>query len=121
MSFDFEVSAATGASAVIESNGARGLQLLALVGVGGDDNNLLSVSVIAISAGDEASQESLRFDSIPVENTTVMTLYPGIPTAINPGGTTQSANGVIPPKFQILVSSDMGLPLVAHVYGELLP
>lgn len=116
MSFDFEVSAATGASAVIESNGARGLQLLALVGAGGDDNNLLNVSIIAIS--DEASQETLRFDGIPVENTTVLTIYPGIAAAN--GDFAKSANGVIPPKFQLLVSSTMSLPLVAHVYGELL-
>lgn len=117
MQFDFEVSSTTGASAVIESNGSHGLQLLVQVGAGGDDNNLLSVSVIAISASDEASQEVLRFDGIPVENTTALTIYPGVMAAN--GDFTKTLNSVIPPKFQLLVSSTMGLPLSAHVYGEL--
>lgn len=102
------------ASSEYYGNGERGLQLVVHAGPLGDDDNTAAIALIALD-DDGGSQECLRFEGIPAEDTTILMLYPGI---------TQgqfSAPYVLPYKYQLTASNALGLPMQIKVTAATLP
>lgn len=116
MTFTFEVDGITGQSAVIESEGALGLQLLGVIGSTGDEDNTVNVSIVAISDDETASQECYRVEGLRAEDTSVVLIYPGIAEAS--GVAAFRVNAVLPAKFQIQVGNVAGLTMGAVFHGS---
>jgi len=121
MDFGFEVSEAqSGSSTTFVSGGAKGLQLLVVVGSTSQEENTVNVAVVAVdkdSNNEQASQECIRVEALPAENTSIVTIYPGIAEA----GSAQfgrQVSAAVPPQFQVQLSNALGLDMTVNVLGS---
>ena len=112
-------NSATGASDIIESAGARGIQILFVAGGLGDDDNRAGMSIAAISSDDnEKGGEVIRFVGIKPEATTAITVYPGITASDTDAA--KSLSAVLPPLFQVSAFNTLGLPMTITVFADLI-
>lgn len=106
-------------SSVYESGGTRGLQIVAVAGSLGDDDNRAEIAVMAVSEFNaENSQEVYRFTGIAPNDTYALLLYPGTESGIQ--GSSATLNGVLPAKFQLRANNVMGLPMNISVAASML-
>lgn len=105
---------ATPSSALItNSNDDHGLVIHILAGSLGDDDNRASLEIIAVNDDEAASQAYFRVDDIVPNDTTIVAFFPGITPIAETVNVQRSA--VLPPKWQVQMSSVMSLDLAVTV------